>query len=78
MIQVHTVCELLIGDECVHLLLVRHVDQLVCMGQDKAVQVDHHRQHHIRALRELVGLKYHVIGFLRIFHIQLNPAAFQL
>ncbi len=50
-------------------------DVLHPMAGDKAVLADHHRKHHVLVLRNRVGLKEIVIGFLVGLRIDLNPPA---
>ena len=62
--------------EGVDLLLRRHVDALVGMGQDEAVHAHHHR--HAQRFGELEGLDVQVEGFLVGLGENLDPAAVAL
>ena len=77
-VEIHAVGKLLIGDVRVDLILIDRVQQLIGVGQHEAVQVHHDGQHHIGILSDLVGLENRVIRLLRVFGVQLDPAALQL
>ncbi len=63
-------------EETIDRILLRNIDDLISMGKDESLQIDHDREQDL--FRDPVGLENCIKDFLSAFTVELEPAGISL